>query len=163
MTVPRASAFADDIIELLGRRLIANLATINRDGSVHLVAIWFAVHGNQIIMPTSSTSQKVMNIRRTGRATVMVHQSHAGLQVRGVMLMGVADVITGADAGALNRSIHARYLMRDALALPSVQRYLAMDDATLRLTPDRTVAWDHRGEDASQECARLGLGLPLDT
>ena len=35
---PTASALA---LEILSRRLIANLATLNEDGTVHLVAMWF--------------------------------------------------------------------------------------------------------------------------
>ena len=55
--------------ELLEARLIANLATFNADGSVHLVAMWFLWDGEAVLSPTSATTRKARNLRREFMAT----------------------------------------------------------------------------------------------
>ena len=47
-----------EIDELLGARLIANLASINPNGTVHLVAMWFRRDGDSIFFPTSHHTRK---------------------------------------------------------------------------------------------------------
>jgi hypothetical protein len=45
-----AGVVADELArELLEARLIANLATRNRDGSIHLVAVWFLWDGMALL------------------------------------------------------------------------------------------------------------------
>ena len=42
-----------EIDELLSMTLIANLATIEDDGDIHLLPMWFLRIGNNIYIPTS--------------------------------------------------------------------------------------------------------------
>jgi PPOX class probable F420-dependent enzyme len=159
METPRVPPLAVDI---LSRRLIANLATPNPDGSIHLVPMWFRFDGRALLLPTSGRTKKIRNLRAAGRATVMVDESRAGLDLRGVMLVGPAELVEGADALALNRSIHLKYVTAEGLELPQVRDYLGTDDVTIRLTPDRVVTWDLAGSPAGIELTRRGLARPLD-
>jgi hypothetical protein len=95
-------------------------------------------------------------------ATIMVDESRAGLDLRGVMLMAAATILDGPDAVAINRSIHLKYVAADGLALPDVGRYLGTDDVTIRLVPDRITTWDLAGTPGALALARRGLALPLD-
>ncbi len=157
-----AAALSPVAQEVLALRLIATLATCSEDGALHAVPMWFRWDGTSVLIPTSGRTRKIRNLRRTPRATVMVDQCRGGMEIRGVMLVGTAEITEGAEARQLNRSIHLRYVMAEGLDLPEVRRYLDTDDVTIRMRPDRVVTWDLTESPASRALARAGLALPLD-
>lgn len=157
-----SSRIPDLAREILSRRLIAAFATPSPDQSVHVVPMWFRLDGDRILLPTSRQSRKIQNLRRSARATVMVDDSRGGLTVRGVMLVGSADVIERPEARTLNRSIHLKYVTAEGLGLAEVQQHLETDDVTICLIPERVVIWDHTAMPGSRALAARGLGLPLD-
>jgi PPOX class probable F420-dependent enzyme len=79
--------------ELLEAPLVASLATLEPGGSVHVVPIWYLWDGDAVLMATSSTSRKVRNLERDARATVMIHDSPGGVDVRGVSLAGRVEIL----------------------------------------------------------------------
>src|SRR5437764_5979341 len=99
---------AAEIDELLAARLIANLASINPNGTVHLVAMWFRREGDSLLFPTSHHTRKARNLRRHPQATAMIDRSRAGLNLRGVQVKGPVELVVGERARRLNRSIHER-------------------------------------------------------
>jgi len=124
--------------------------------------MWFRFDGRTLIMPTSRKTKKIRNMRAAGRATVMVDESRAGLDVRGVMLVGSVELVEGPEALELNRSIHLKYTTPKGLDLPQVRDYLQTDDVTIRLTPDDVITWDLASTPGGIELTRRGLALPLD-
>jgi PPOX class probable F420-dependent enzyme len=129
---------AGEIDELLAARLIANLASINPNGTVHLVAMWFRRDGDSILFPTSHHTRKARNLRRHPQATAMIDRSRSGLDLRGVQIKGSVELIEGAQAQRLNRSIHERYITAKGLAEDPVIAYLSEgDDVTVRLSIER--------------------------
>src|SRR5438270_3957738 len=84
---------ADEIDELLAARLIANLASINPNGTVHLVAMWFRRDGDSLIFPTSSHTRKARNLRARPQATAMIDLSRAGLELKGVQIKGRVELV----------------------------------------------------------------------
>jgi PPOX class probable F420-dependent enzyme len=148
---------------LLGLRLIASLATIDADGTPHVVPMWFLHDRGSVLIPTSARTRKIRNLRRAPRATLMVEQAGGGLDVRGAMLVGGVEIIEGVEARRLNRTIHLKYVTAEGLALPEVRSYLDADDVTIRLRPERVSTWNLTDSPGSQALARAGLALPLDS
>ena len=142
--------------ELLEARLIANLATFNADGSVHLVAMWFLWDGDAILSPTSATTRKARNLRRDPRATVMVDDSRGGFDLRGVTLVCDVEIVTAPESLELNRRIHRKYVTERGLELDPVRRYLATDDVTLRLRSRAVSSWDLRSTEQGRSLAESG-------
>jgi PPOX class probable F420-dependent enzyme len=142
--------------ELLGSRLVANLATIDPDGAAHLVGMWFLWDGEAVLSPTSRRTRKARNILRDPRATVMIDDSRGGFDLRGVTLVGRAQLVEGPQALELNRRIHRKYVTEAGLALEPVRAYLATDDVTIRLVPERVSSWDLRSTE--QGAALLSTG-----
>jgi PPOX class probable F420-dependent enzyme len=136
--------------------LFANLATLNRDGSVHLVAMWFLWEGEAVLFPTSGATRKARNLERDPRATVMIDDSRAGLDLRGITLTGRASILRGPDALALNRRIHLKYLTEVGRDLEVVDRYLSTDDVTIRFTPERVSSWNLRDTDQARALRASG-------
>lgn len=67
--------------QVLGRKVrqfldakprIARLATVGHDGYPHVVPIWFARDGDDIVFGCERSDQKARNIERNPRATVVI-------------------------------------------------------------------------------------------
>jgi PPOX class probable F420-dependent enzyme len=151
------------VAELLAKRLVATLATIDAEGMPHVVPMWFAVDGDAIVLATSSTSRKLRNLARDPRATFTIHDSRPGLEVCGATIIGQIEAVSGTDAAPLVRLVHRRYVSAEGLALPEPAVFLASDDIALRLTPLRASTWDQRGTVAAAVLKRAGEALPLET
>lgn len=56
----------------LDRPLVADIATINSDGSPHLSYVWYRLEGDDILVSTTTDRQKTANLRRDNRVTLGV-------------------------------------------------------------------------------------------
>ena len=63
------------------------VATINKDGTPHLVPLWFAVVDGDIVLETFTKSQKVVNLERDPRLTLLLaHFGHVRAMVSSRMV-----------------------------------------------------------------------------
>ena len=148
--------------ELLNAPLVANLATLNADGSIHLVPVWFLSEGLTLLVPTSGKSRKARNLERNPRSTVMLHESRGGIDVRGLTLAGHASIVGGAEAVALNDRVHRKYVNARGLSLESVRDFLASDDVTLRFVVEQATWWDETETDAARDLRDSGEFVNTD-
>lgn len=154
---------SDELVQkLLASRLIANLATVNPDGSVHVVGMWYVWEEGRLLLPTNGRTQKARNLERDPRATVMIDDSRGGLDLRGVTLVCRAEIDRGGDAREVNRRIHLKYLTERGRTLPAVDGYLSTDDVTLKLEPIRISSWDLSSTAAGRALVESGEFRPLD-
>jgi PPOX class probable F420-dependent enzyme len=51
------------------------LATVRRDGRPHAAPIWFVLDGDDVLFTTGADTVKGRNLRRTGRATLVVDEA----------------------------------------------------------------------------------------
>jgi PPOX class probable F420-dependent enzyme len=145
-----------DLHELLGARLIANLATFNPDGSIHLVAMWYLWDGEAVLSPTNHGTRKAKNLRRDPRATVMIDDSKGGFDLRGATLVCDAELVVAPASLEINRRIHLKYVTERGLQLGPVKSYLATDDITIRLRPHTVSSWNLRETDQAQALLESG-------
>ena len=89
----------EEMAQFLESVMNAALATLDRDGYPHLVAMSFARDANgDIIMTSFGKAQKVLNLQRDPRAAVMVERGLAYDKLQGVMIRGRAEIVEGVDA-----------------------------------------------------------------
>jgi PPOX class probable F420-dependent enzyme len=151
------------IRELLSKRLIANLATIDDDGSIHLVPMWFLRVGDDICIPTSRNTHKYRNLKARPRASVMIDVSRAGLNLKGVLIRGKVELVEGEEARRINRSIHLKYIKQEALNDSRVFSYLSEgDDITVKIHMDRLITWNLADSKAGKALNMGGWFHPLD-
>src|SRR5260370_22844982 len=81
---------------LCGHRKCA-LATLDRDGFPHIVAMNFAVRDGAYYMTSYGKAQKVLNIRRDPRVALMVEAGSAYAELTGVMVRGHCEILEGAQ------------------------------------------------------------------
>src|SRR3954466_6094702 len=82
---------------LHARMQTMNVATHNHDGTIHLVAMWYGFYEGKPAFETFSKSQKVLNLKRDNRISVLIEDGKAYEQLRGLELVGTAEVMGGGD------------------------------------------------------------------
>jgi len=73
------------------------MGTINHDGYPHVVPMWYSVIDGKIQMHTYRTSQKVKNIERDARGSVLIEDGTQYNELRGVFMRGRFEVIDDQD------------------------------------------------------------------
>lgn len=123
------------------------LATINPDGTPHLVTMFYGMREGQVAFWTYRTSQKARNLARDPRVTCLIEDGDDYFELRGVQLTGVVHTIDD-PAGVLEvgRLIATR-LPGAGNADAEVGDYVAKA-APKRLAyvvePHKIISWDHR-------------------
>ncbi len=152
-----------EIQNLLSMRLIANLATTDGDGGIHLVPMWFLRIADDICIPTSRNTHKYHNLMKRPRASVMIDVSRAGLNLKGVLIRGRVELIHEEEARRINRFIHLKYVMPEALNDVRVCSYLSEgDDVTVKVHMDRLISWNLTDSNAGKALSVGGWFYPLN-
>jgi PPOX class probable F420-dependent enzyme len=134
-----------------------SLATIDRDGYPHIVAMAYAIEDRDIVMTSFAKAQKVVNLRRNPRAAIMVESGRTYHTLKGVMVRGRAEIIADTEKvlrvlnliGRRNRLTHSdgeRENRGDADVGDSISeqaRRLAPKRVVIRLHPEKWASWDH--------------------
>jgi PPOX class probable F420-dependent enzyme len=116
------------------------LATLDRDGFPHLVAMSFTVRDGAYYMTSYGKAQKVLNARRNPRVGLMIEAGSAYAELKGVMVRGECEVID--DADAVNRVFGWLAEDRGEPRAPGSARS-APKRVVLKVVPAKTVTWDH--------------------
>lgn len=145
MTPEEAAQFLDGAMN-------GALATLDRDGFPHLVAMSFARDANgDIVMTSFGKAQKVLNLQRDPRAAVMVDRGLAYDKLQGVMIRGRAEVIADREAVLATMRLMMRKQARlaggsDLAAggeISESYRRQAEKRVVIRLRPEKWASWDH--------------------
>src|SRR5438105_1726463 len=152
-----------EIDRLLSMRLVANLATLDDDGGIHLMPMWFLRLDDFICIPTSHKTHKYRNLRARPRASVVVDLSREGLNLKGVLIRGRIELAEGEEAKKINNKIHLKYVKPEALNDTSVASYLSKgDDITIKVRMDRLVSWNLADSNAGKSLNAGGWFRSLD-
>jgi PPOX class probable F420-dependent enzyme len=135
----------DEIVEFIARSRTATMATIGPDGLPHLVAMWFAVVGDAIWFETKGRSQKVVNLRRDPRMTVLIEDGLTYDTLRGVSLEGRAVISEDPDEiWAVGVSVWERYNGPYSEEVKPLVEFMLNKRVAVKLEVDRMRSWDHR-------------------
>jgi len=120
------------------------LATINRDGTPHLVTMYYVMMDGQITFWTYRSSQKARNMGRDPRIACLVETGNEYFDLRGVQVQGVVQITEDpAEVLAIGRRIAAVTLnLHEGLADDYVE-HTAPKRLGFLVEPTRVVSWDH--------------------
>jgi PPOX class probable F420-dependent enzyme len=121
----------------------AALATIDKDGFPHVVAMNFYEKDGAFYMTSYAKAQKVVNIRREPRVALMVEAGDKYSELRGVMVRGRCEIIEGEDAVRAAFAEMAR-LRGASYERPSTANDSAPKRVVLKIIPEKITSWDHR-------------------
>ena len=119
------------------------------DGFPHPMPMWFAVDDDLVVsMTTFKASQKIVNLKRDPKVSLLVESGAEYSELKGVVIYGRAelsedidDVIAALLAAAGNEvppdDAEAQQRMRDVMEKTASKR------SRIRVVPEKIVSWDH--------------------
>ena len=135
----------DEITAFIEQSRTATMATIGKTGMPHLVAMWYAVLDGDPVFWTFGKSQKIRNLQRDPRVTLLVEAGDEYAELIGVEMVGRATVLTDHDPiMEIGEAVYERYFgevtdeVRPFVELTGAKRF------GVRVEVDRVVSWDHK-------------------
>ena len=122
---------------------VARLSSLNPDGTIHTVPVWFRFDGRDIVIGTQLVTRKVRNIERDPNVTVLVDNQAPPFQ--GVLIYGRAE-LDHDDVVAKRVEIFGQHMPvehAEGLATGLASRYTPV---IIRVRPDRITSWDYTKE-----------------
>ena len=135
----------DEVTAFLHEHRRVQVATVNADGSPHLVPLSYVVVDGLLTLWTDPRSQKVVNLRRDPRITCLVEDGAHFAEFRAVQLSGRAEL-----AGDLETSARVGLALYERSGAPMTDELrasataLAPERVAVFVQPERVVSWDHR-------------------
>ena len=134
----------EEVAAFLDGRHTMNIATLNHDGSIHLVAMWYAMDGTDPVFWTYRRSQKIKNLERDQRITCLVETGEVYEELKGVELVGRGEVISDRDEIlSLGEAIAGRYTGPVTDETRPFVHAVGEKRLAVRVQVERTVSWDH--------------------
>ncbi len=139
----------DEIVEFLSEQRTVILTTNGHDGYPHPMPMWFWRHPDGTIdMATYEKGQKVRNIERDNKVSLLVESGTEYTELKAVFMKGTAELIHDAELAV---DTMARMSFGDIDAMEPEQRAQmreairprALKRVVIRVTIDKTISWDH--------------------
>lgn len=137
-----------EVRELLDEERIAVVSSLGPRGWPHSMPLWFVPRDGTVWIWTYAKSQKVRNLERDPRATVLVEAGHDYGELRGVMIEAEAElhrdfetVLGFAEELTVRYAEGIAAVEGDAKAALEAQ---APKRVAISFHPVRTATWDHR-------------------
>ena len=127
------------------------VSSINKDGSPHLVPMWFFVSDKKIILVSYTKSQKIRNLRRNPKIAILFEDGEEYESLRGVSINADASLVDDADEV---QSMEKKLITRNqagqqAADVEEIIRKSRSKKTAIVITPARIISWDHRKLDVS--------------
>jgi len=141
----RVAMTDEEIAAFLAANRKLQLATINRDGTPHLVTMYYTMLAGQLAFWTYRTSQKALNLARDARLTCLVETGQEYFDLLGVQVTGTARCVED-PAGVLEigRGVAGAMGGVPAGALEDYVTQAARKRYGYLVQPQRIASWDHR-------------------
>jgi len=135
----------EEIDEFLNGWRTMSCATINHDGTIHMIAMWYGFLEGCPALETKAKSQKVQNLRRDPRITCMVEEGATYEKLRGVEMVGHAEIVEEPERifqlgiSVVERTSGVTYTddMKPAVEMLINKR------VAVKIHVDKYVSWDH--------------------
>ncbi|MGI9590564.1 MAG: pyridoxamine 5'-phosphate oxidase family protein [Myxococcota bacterium] len=139
----------DEQRAFLAEKKTINIVSNTANGYPHPMPMWFVADPDGTVrMTTFRKSQKVVNVKRDPKVTLLAEDGEEYAELRGLVIYGTCEIvddlravqdtlvdITGGEAAA---SAEAREGMYKVIEGTAAKRVL------LRIKPEKVVSWDHR-------------------
>lgn len=145
---------AEEIESFLAEEMTLLVTTIGKDGHPHTAPMWYYIENAKIVFRSFTKSQKIVNLQRDPRITVLVERGVAYTELQAVMIKGTARLIDGEDdpEAALTAYgiLAAKYPMvgpdpvqMDSEALRAAFGRFAPKNTVVTVEPQHVASWDH--------------------
>ena len=133
-----------EVAAFLAQARKLQLATINQDGTPHLVAMYYVLLDGRIAFWTYRASQKARNLARDPRVTCLVEAGEQYFDLRGVQVQGAVRTVED-PAGVLRIGRRIAAVMAGTGAPPPDEyvEHTARKRLGYVVEPTRVISWDH--------------------
>jgi PPOX class probable F420-dependent enzyme len=137
-----------EVARFLDRQRVMSVSTIGGDGWPHVAALWYVMRDSEPWIYTYAKSQKVRNLERDPRATLMVEAGREYHELIGVMLKTRAELHGELETvAAVAEDLFRRYQGKGAEAIDAATREQLRAQAAKRVAVqfhvEQVVSWDH--------------------
>lgn len=139
----------DEMWAFVDQQKSLQVATLNKDGSVHLSTLWYAVSDESIIFETYTKSQKILNLQRDPRICLLLEDGITYPTLRGVTVNANAELYSNPEEV---EPLAAKVLARnnpewDEATAQGAAKHLASKRtavvAKLTAKTSKVISWDH--------------------
>ena len=142
----------DEVTAFLDETAILEVATVGADGWPHLAPMWFVVEDDKVVFRSFTRSQKIVNLQRDPRLTVLAEDGGDYAELRGVMIKAEARLV---EDPAYVLAIYGRLAAKYAMVGPepveltddeletAFGRFASKNTAVV-VEPTKIASWDHR-------------------
>ena len=138
----------EELAQLLESERIVVVSTIGPRGWPHVMPLWYVPREGDVWIWTYAKAQKVKNLERDRRATLMIETGVEYTELRGVQIEAEAELIRDVDRIVdFAKDLTVRYsegidfVEGDAAAALQAQ---APKRVAIHFHPRRIATWDHR-------------------
>jgi PPOX class probable F420-dependent enzyme len=138
----------EEITLFLKSQISLQIGTINKDGSPHLTTMWYFYDGSNFIFHTYTKSQKIINLKRDPRITLLTEAGNQYSDLQGIIVYGTAEIIGGQD----NSEEVIRYMEavgekyskgEDSAQYIEGMKLQAPKRSAVIVKPSKFISWDH--------------------
>lgn len=134
----------EEIREFLAAGRDLQVASINADGTPHLVTMWYAMRDGEIAFWTYGKSQKILNLRRDPRLSVLVATGDVYEQLKGVSIQGQAEIVEDPDdVLRYGEAVYERYWGPLNDTVREGVRAMGAKRVVIVVKPEKILSWDH--------------------
>ncbi len=137
MTAQETQAFLDETH-------VANLVTLNPDGSPHVAPVWYVHRQGRLHISAGASAVKVRNIRRDARVSVSIANDSSPAAY--VLFEGRASV-TSDDAVELLVEMYVRYQGKERGTISAQKTREAGPSVAIDIEPSKIITWVSGADD----------------
>ena len=137
-----------ELSTFLQKQISLQIGTINKDGSPHLTTMWYFYDSENFIFHTYTKSQKIINLQRDPRITLLTEAGSQYSDLQGIIVYGNAEIINGKD----NLEEVVRYMEivgekyikdKDGAQYIEGMKLQAPKRSVVIVKPSKFISWDH--------------------
>ena len=136
----------DEQRQLLESERVVVVSSISVRGWPHSMPLWYVLRGSEVWIYTYAKSQKVKNLERDPRATLLIETGHAYHELRGVEIESEAEIHRDHElVFEVARELTSRYSEGAAVEGEAAEalKAQALKRVAIRFEPKRVASWDH--------------------
>ena len=133
--------------ELIDSERVVVVSSLGQRGWPHSMPLWYVPRDGEIWIYTYAKSQKVKNLERDARATLLIETGHEYAELRGVEIEAEAEIHRDLDTVfEMAKALTSRYAGGAQVdeAAAEALRAQARKRVAIRFAPVRVATWDHR-------------------
>jgi PPOX class probable F420-dependent enzyme len=137
----------DEQRELLESGRVVVVSSNGARGWPHSMPLWYVLRAAEIWIYTYAKSQKVRNLERDPRATLLVETGHTYGELRGVQIEAEAEIHRDLEpVYEVGKELTLRYSGAASLEAHAAEalKAQARKRVAVRFEPKRIASWDHR-------------------